>query len=82
MAILTAGSSAGRIVPQCYQGRMTEEPAAAAVRRLTESADRLDDLAEVAELMGDDDGSSRWRERAAARRHDALGLLDPSDPEI
>jgi hypothetical protein len=55
---------------------MTDEPPARDVRRLSDVADRLDDLAEVAELMGDDDGSSRWRERAAAQRRNALWLLD------
>ena len=47
-----------------------------AVRALEAIADRLDALAETAELMGDDAGAGRLREQAASRRLQALTLLD------
>jgi hypothetical protein len=46
------------------------------IRALQAVADRLDDLAETAQLMGDADGATRLREQAMARRLQALGLLD------
>ena len=46
------------------------------LQRLIAIADRLDDLAEVAELMGDGDGARRWRRSADARREEAVALLD------
>ena len=49
------------------------EPSAAS---LSQRADRFDELAEVAELMGDDAGAIRWRERAARCRVEAMRLLD------
>jgi hypothetical protein len=59
---------------------VTDEERTTAVRRLSDVADRLDDLAEIAGLMGDDGGATRWREQAAAQRRIALRLLDqPSD---
>ena len=42
----------------------------------TDTADRLDELADTAELMGDDDGAHQWRERAAAVRLAAMQRLD------
>ena len=44
--------------------------------RLSETADRLDELAETAELMGDADGAQQLRERALALRMEAMRLLD------
>jgi hypothetical protein len=44
--------------------------------RLGEAADRFDELAETAELMGDADGAQQLRERALALRMEAMTLLD------
>jgi hypothetical protein len=46
------------------------------VRAAREAADRLDSLAETAELMGDDDGALRLRQRASTLRLRAMELLD------
>jgi hypothetical protein len=46
------------------------------VTRLAETADRFDQLAEVAELMGDEAGALRFRRDAARCRDRAMGLLD------
>ena len=43
---------------------------------LTAAADRLDDLAEMAELMGDDHQADALRERARVARLRAMYLLD------
>jgi hypothetical protein len=43
---------------------------------LQNAADRLDSLAETAELMGDLDGSQRLRDAAETARLRALKLLD------
>ncbi len=40
------------------------------------AADRLDALADVADLMGDAEGAAQYRERAAAVRMAAMRLLD------
>ena len=40
------------------------------------SADRYDEFAETAELMGDDAGASRFRSHAHRRRLQAMELLD------
>ena len=40
-------------------------------------ADRLDALADTAELMGDPAGSERLREQASSRRLQAMALLQP-----
>ena len=45
-------------------------------RDLTAAADRFDDLAETAELMGDEAGAQRFRGHASARRMEAMRLLD------
>ena len=42
----------------------------------SKAADRLDELAETAELMGDTEGAHQWRERALAVRMAAMKLLD------
>lgn len=47
------------------------------VTDLATAADRLDELAETAELMGDDGAAHRFREHAAALRSQAMALLDP-----
>ena len=43
-----------------------------------ETAERLAELADVAELMGDGDGAARLRSRAAAAGDRAMWLLDDS----
>ncbi len=43
---------------------------------LARAADRLDALADTAELMGDDPGAARWRAQATSRRLRAMALLD------
>lgn len=47
-----------------------------AVDLLAEMADRLDSLAETADLMGDEDCAARLRDHAAHRRGEAMTLLD------
>lgn len=47
------------------------------VTELVAAADRLDGLADTAELMGDDAGAHRFRDRAGALRVRAMALLDP-----
>ncbi len=44
--------------------------------RMSETADRFDELGEAAELMGDADGAHQLRERALALRMAAMRLLD------
>ena len=41
------------------------------------TADRLDELAEIADVMGDDAGAERLRTTASSRRLQAMALLDP-----
>lgn len=43
---------------------------------LADTADRLDALADTAELMGDDAGADQFRERASTCRLRAMNLLD------
>lgn len=45
-------------------------------RALTEAAERFDELADIAELMGDEPTALRYRSDAARWRDRALGLLD------
>lgn len=49
------------------------------VRVLSLAAERLDDLADTAELMGDDETMTEFRRRAAQHRSDALDRLDRLD---
>lgn len=46
------------------------------VRLLVRTAERLDSLADTAELMGDSDGAAQFRAAAASRRLQAMTLLD------
>lgn len=55
---------------------MTSQDRQAAARRLQRSADRLDELAEVAELMDDDGGAAELRARGHRCRMQAMRLLD------
>lgn len=53
-------------------------PDATEAQRLACAADRLDELADAAELMGDDPTAIGLRNRAARIRVDAMGHLPPS----
>lgn len=55
---------------------MTDPLPRSAVPALTRAADRLDELADTAELMGDADGAVRLRDEAGANRMRAMDLLD------
>jgi hypothetical protein len=55
---------------------MDAEHAARAARSLAVEAARLDELADTAELMGDDHTTERLRRRATQRRAEAMALLD------
>ena len=46
------------------------------VENLRRTADRLEELADTAELMGDPDGATRMRTAAWNRRAEAMALLD------
>lgn len=53
------------------------EPASTpTVRDLERTADRFDELADTAELMGDTDGAVRLRDQASTWRLRAMRLLD------
>jgi hypothetical protein len=43
---------------------------------LLHAGERLDSLADTAELMGDNEGATRFREAAWCRRQAAMELLD------
>jgi hypothetical protein len=49
--------------------------------RLTQAADRLDELADTAELMGDDANSIEMRGQASRMRMGAMDLIPPVPPE-
>jgi hypothetical protein len=55
---------------------MTTDDRRRAATTLTEAAERLDELADVAELMGDDATAQRFRGDAARCRDRAMALLD------
>lgn len=55
---------------------MTTDDRRGAARALTDAAERLDELADVAELMGDDATAGRFRGDAARCRDRAMALLD------
>ena len=62
--------------------RVTPAEGARAVMAAAQVADRLDALADTAELMGDDAGACRFRQQAAHVRLEAMDLLDhePREP--
>jgi hypothetical protein len=55
---------------------VTPAEGARAVVAATHVADRLDALADTAELMGDEAGACRFRQQAAHVRLEAMDLLD------
>jgi hypothetical protein len=55
---------------------MASEDRHEAARRFSDDADRFDELAEVAELMGDEPTARRLRSDAARCRDRAMSLLD------
>jgi hypothetical protein len=56
---------------------MNEPSPTTGVAALVAVADRLEDLAETADLMGDAAGAQHLRDQASARRLQAMALLDP-----
>ena len=68
------------------KGLVNEPRRSNRVQALSSTADRLDELADTADLMGDDVGSTSLRAEAARRRAEGLALLDddaapaPTDP--
>ena len=57
---------------------MDDERHSRTVRELVRAAERLEELADTAELMGDDDGAERFRGQASQTRLVAMDMLDPS----
>ena len=55
---------------------MTDSLPPAAIPALARAAERLDELADTAELMGDPDGAARLRGEASANRMQEMTLLD------
>jgi hypothetical protein len=55
---------------------MDDEHRERSVQELVRSADRLDALADTAELMDDEDGAARFRAEASRQRLRAMALLD------
>jgi hypothetical protein len=55
---------------------MDDECRERSLRELVRGADRLEALADTAELMGDDDGADRFRAEASQLRLGAMALLD------
>lgn len=55
---------------------MDDEAQEPCLRELVVAADRLEALADTAELMGDDDGAARFRAAASRQRLRAMALLD------
>ena len=55
---------------------MDEERRERSLRKFVGAADRLESLADTAELMGDDDGAARFRAAASEQRFRAMALLD------
>jgi hypothetical protein len=55
---------------------MDDESRERSLRELESAADRLDALADTAELRDDDDGASRFRSEASKCRLRAMALLD------
>jgi hypothetical protein len=55
---------------------MDDERRAQSVRDLVRAADRFESLADIAELMGDEDGATRFRAEASRQRLRAMALLD------
>lgn len=50
------------------------------VLQLAAAADRLDELADVADLMGDEAGAARFRREGSIARRRALAILDAATP--
>jgi hypothetical protein len=55
---------------------MDDERRERCLLELVSAADRLEALADTAELMGDDDGAARFLAGASRRRLQAMALLD------
>lgn len=81
--VVDAGWEAGLIARRARFGarggrniRMEDALHGRDVLALTSTADRLDAMADTAELMGDAAGADRFRERACGYRLRAMKLLD------
>jgi hypothetical protein len=55
---------------------MDDEHRERCLMELVSAADRLEALADTAELMGDDEGAAEYRAEASCRRLEAMALLD------
>lgn len=55
---------------------MDDERRERSLRELVRAADRLEELADTAELMGDDDGAARFRAQASHCRLTAMDRLE------
>jgi hypothetical protein len=55
---------------------MDDERRERSLRELVRATDRLEALADTAELMGDEDGAARFRAEASRQRLRAMALLD------
>ena len=62
--------------PCLRQTRPVDRDRRTVVEELTAVASRLDELAEVADLMGDTAGARRYRDLAARRCAEAMALMD------
>lgn len=62
--------------PAAQTGAVTADDRPERARRLEGDADRCDELADVAELMGDDATATQLRSAAHRHRMAALHLLD------
>jgi hypothetical protein len=58
------------------KARVEPDERSRTVHELAEIAERFDALADMAELMGDDDGAARFRAESSRRRAQAMALLD------
>jgi hypothetical protein len=59
---------------------MSDESTEQDIAGLAATAERLDGLAETAELMGDPDAAGRLRDAASTARLHAMTLLDDATP--
>lgn len=76
---MTANAVGKRVRPRTRDDRkvaMSDDPQPSALSALVAAADRMDSLADIADLMGDRAGADRLRERSSSCRLRAMRLLD------